>query len=93
MGQTFSSRVAGSLLNAVGLPELMCHDVAQYRRTIVELARDPVRRSALRDRLDEARDHSPLFDSARFTQDYEALLVRMIERQRAGLAPAALACA
>lgn len=93
MGQTFASRVAGSLINAVGLPELMCHDVAQYRRTIVELARDPVRRSALRDRLDEARDHSPLFDSARFTHDYEALLVRMIERQRAGLAPAALACA
>jgi len=93
MGQTFASRVAGSLVNAVGLPELICTDVQQYHRTIVDLARDPARRQALRDRLDRAREDSPLFDSARFTRDYEALLVRMIERQRAGLAPEALAAA
>lgn len=90
MGQTFASRVAGSLLNAVGLPELICTDVHQYRHTIVELARDPQRRQAMRDRLDQAREDSPLFDSARFTRDYEGLLVRMIERQRAGLPADAL---
>ena len=93
MGQTFASRVAGSLVNAVGLPELICTDVQQYHRTIVDLARDPARRQALRDRLDQAREDSPLFDSARFTRDYEALLVRMIERQRDGLAPQALPAA
>jgi len=91
MGQTFASRVAASLVNAVGLPELICTDVQQYRRTIVELARDPARRQVMRERLDQARDDSPLFDSARFTLEYEALLTRMIERQEAGLAPAALA--
>ena len=93
MGQTFASRVAGSLLNAVGLSELICTDVQQYRRTIVDLARDPARRQAMRDRLDRAREDSPLFDSARFTRDYEALMVRMIERHRAGLAPEALPAA
>jgi predicted O-linked N-acetylglucosamine transferase (SPINDLY family) len=87
MGETFASRVAGSLLNAVGLPELICTDVRQYRRTIVEIARDPARRQALRERLDQAREDSPLFDSERFTRDYEALMVRMIERMRTGMQP------
>ena len=85
--------MAGSLLNAVGLPELICTDTRQYHRTIVELARDPQRRQAMRERLDQAREDSPLFDSARFAREYEALLVRMIERQRAGLAPEALPAA
>lgn len=93
MGQTFASRVAGSLVNAVGLPELISTDVQQYRRTIVELARDPVRRQAIRDRLDQAREDSPLFDSARFTRDYEALMVRMIQHHREGLAAQALPAA
>jgi predicted O-linked N-acetylglucosamine transferase (SPINDLY family) len=93
MGRTFASRVAASLLNAVGLPELICTDTQQYIRTIVEIARDPVRRQAMRDRLDQAREDSALFDSARFTRDYESLLTRMIERQRAGLAPQALPAA
>ncbi len=93
MGQTFASRVAGSLLNAVGLPELICTDVPQYQRTIVELARDPQRRQAMRERLDQAREDSPLFDSAGFAREYEALLVRMIERHRAGVAPEALPAA
>jgi predicted O-linked N-acetylglucosamine transferase (SPINDLY family) len=87
MGETFASRVAGSLLNAVGLPELICTDVRQYRRTIVEIARDPARRQALRERLDQAREDSPLFDSERFTRDHEALMVRMIERMRTGMQP------
>jgi predicted O-linked N-acetylglucosamine transferase (SPINDLY family) len=61
--------------------------VRQYRRTIVEIARDPARRQALRERLDQAREDSPLFDSERFTRDYEALMVRMIERMRTGMQP------
>ncbi|ODU10837.1 MAG: hypothetical protein ABS84_02390 [Rubrivivax sp. SCN 71-131] len=89
-GRTFASRVASSLNHAVGLPELACADVEGYVRTVLALALDPARRSALRQRLAQARNDSPLFDSQRFTRDFEALLLRMMQRHVEGLPPAPL---
>lgn len=86
-GEIFASRVAGSLLRAVGLEELVTHDVAGYEATAVALLRAPERLAALRRRLVEGRLRHPLFDSARFTADLEALYGRMAARARAGLAP------
>jgi predicted O-linked N-acetylglucosamine transferase (SPINDLY family) len=85
LGPTFASRVASSLLHAVGLDELICDGVEGYRSTIKSLAGDPVRRAGLRAALTQARDTAPLFDSEGFTRDYEALLARMVDRQRARL--------
>jgi predicted O-linked N-acetylglucosamine transferase (SPINDLY family) len=89
-GQTFASRVASSLVQACGLPELVCASIAAYRDTVLALAADPDRVAALKARLEEARETSPLFDSARFARDFESLLSRMIERHRAGEPPAHL---
>jgi predicted O-linked N-acetylglucosamine transferase (SPINDLY family) len=91
LGETFASRVAGSLLNAVGTPELVCRDLAHYEATVLELAADPARRATLRERLAAARLTSPLFDSERFTRDIEALYLRMAQRHADGLAPDHLA--
>lgn len=90
-GATFASRVASSLLHAVGLDELICERVDVYQDTIKALAHDPMRRAVLRDKLVWARESAPLFDSARFTRDYESLLVRMHSRQIQGLSPQPLA--
>jgi predicted O-linked N-acetylglucosamine transferase (SPINDLY family) len=86
-GEIFASRVAGSLLRAVGLPELVTHDEEAYEATAVALLHEPARLAALRRRLVEGRLEHPLFDSARFTAELEALYLRMAERARAGLAP------
>jgi predicted O-linked N-acetylglucosamine transferase (SPINDLY family) len=93
VGETFASRVAASLLRAVGLGELACCSVETYAQTVVELAFDPDRLAALRRHLVDARLASPLFDSLAFTRDFEALLMRMMERHAQGLPPAALAAA
>jgi len=85
LGETFASRVAASLLNAVGLPELVCQDLSHYERTVRSLAADPHLRQALRLRLEQARDHAPLFDTRRFTRDIESLYLRMARRLIAGL--------
>lgn len=90
-GETFASRVASSLLHAVGLEELICKRVDVYQDTIKALAHDPMRRAVLRDKLVWARDSAPLFDSERFTRDYEALLVRMHTRHIQGRSPQPLA--
>ncbi|WP_326538983.1 O-linked N-acetylglucosamine transferase, SPINDLY family protein [Pseudorhodoferax sp.] len=92
-GETFASRVAASLVHAVGLPELACRDIEHYARTVVELAHDPGRLAAMRQTLVAAREHSPLFDSRRFTRDFEALLLRMMQRHVDGLPPAPLPAA
>lgn len=89
-GQTFASRVAPSLLRAVGCEELICHDLAQYEALAVALARDGKRRQALRQRLEQARDTAPLYNTERLAQDLVALFQRMHERRVQGLAPAPL---
>lgn len=81
-GKTFASRVAASLLHACGLPQLVCTSSEAYTDTIRSLIIDPVKRSALREHLVKARNSSPLFDSARFTRDYEALLSSMVTTRR-----------
>jgi predicted O-linked N-acetylglucosamine transferase (SPINDLY family) len=91
MGQSFASRVAGSLLHALDLPELACTDIDQYIQSAVTLALNPAEFRALEGRLDGARTQSPLFDGRRFARDFERLVLRMVARQDAGLPPAPLA--
>ena len=86
-GPTFAQRVAGSLLHAVGVDELVAADVRGYVDTVVALSGDPGRRAALRSRLAEARRTSTLFDGARFARDIEALYRRMWSRAVAGQPP------
>ncbi len=92
-GRTFASRVAASLVHAVGLPELACRDREHYARTVVELAHDPERLAQMRATLIDSRARSPLFDSLRFTRDFEALLLRMMQRHVDALDPAPLPAA
>ena len=53
-GETFASRVAASLLSAVGLPELICDSVDGYVRKAVALARDADERQRLARRISTA---------------------------------------
>jgi predicted O-linked N-acetylglucosamine transferase (SPINDLY family) len=91
MGQSFASRVAGSLLHALGLPELACSDIDAYIQSAVSLALNPAEFQALKGRLEAGRTQSPLFDGLRFAGDFERLLLRMVARQDAGLPPVPLA--
>jgi hypothetical protein len=79
-GQTFCSRMAGSLLHAVGLPELVTHTLADYEARAVALATDRPRMAELRARLAANRDASPLFDTPRFVRDYEDVLESVVKR-------------
>jgi protein O-GlcNAc transferase len=86
-GSTFASRVAGSLLGAVGLPELIGGSLADYEALALRLASDPPRLSALRAKLARNRDLHPLFDTARFTRNIEAAYTAMWERAERGEPP------
>ena len=93
IGESFASRVAASLLNTVGLDQLVFADAAAYEAGVIELLQQPHRLQAMRGQLERERLNGPLFDGARFARDLESLYRRMVERSRAGLAPEALAAA
>jgi protein O-GlcNAc transferase len=87
LGETFAGRVAASLLHAVGLPELVTRSAAQYEALALDLATHPEKLAALRARLAQNRLACPLFDTARFARNVEALYSKMWERHRFGLPP------
>ena len=75
-GGTLVTRIAGSQLHAIGLPELVTSDRTAYEALARELAQSPGELSRFRARLAANRARCPLFDTARFTRDFEAALVR-----------------
>jgi protein O-GlcNAc transferase len=84
VGETFASRVAASLLNAAGVPELATHSWDEYAQLAKSLVSDPSRLQAIRQRLLDGRMTSPLFDTVRFTRDLEQLYLRMWEQHARG---------
>jgi predicted O-linked N-acetylglucosamine transferase (SPINDLY family) len=76
-GNTFAGRVAGSLLMAAGLPELVTVSLEEYEQTALALARDPRRLLALRQKTARSREGSPLFDLPACTGHIEAAYARM----------------
>lgn len=93
IGQTFSGRVAASLLKAIGLPEMICATVAEYETTATRLATDPAALGMLKAKLANNRLTTPLFDTARYTRHLQAAYIAMHERHLAGLAPDHIAIA
>ena len=90
-GTSFAGRVAESLLRAVGLPDLVADDLADYERRAVSLARAPDLLGALRARLEQNRATAPLFDTRRYARGLEAAFETAWARHVAGGAPAAFA--
>ncbi len=87
IGNSFAARVAASVLTAVGLPELIAGDGAEYEHLAVELATRPERLATIRRKLAENRASCALFDTPTLTRKLESLYTRMYERHLAGLPP------
>jgi protein O-GlcNAc transferase len=89
-GQTFAGRVGASLLQAVGLPELITETLEEYERKAVHLATHPEELAGLRSRLAANRLQAPLFDTERFVRHLEQAYRMMWERYEKGQAPQAI---
>ncbi|HXV12474.1 MAG TPA: tetratricopeptide repeat protein [Burkholderiales bacterium] len=79
-GETFASRVSGSLLTAAHMPDLITYSLADYEKLAFRLATEPSLLRELRARAARARDHSPLFDSTTFARDLEELYLGIARR-------------
>lgn len=89
-GTSFASRVAASALGAVGLPQLVAHNLDDYERRARELALNPERVQAMHRHLIERRGDLRLFDTTRYTKYLEAAFRAMHERAVRGERPASI---
>jgi predicted O-linked N-acetylglucosamine transferase (SPINDLY family) len=85
-GATVVSRGGASLLNAVGLPELVAEGETQYLDIAEHLAKDLKRLALLRSDLRQRVAQSPLMDAARFTGNLETAYRNIWRRWCAGAA-------
>jgi predicted O-linked N-acetylglucosamine transferase (SPINDLY family) len=86
-GNTFPGRVGASLLEAVGLPEMITHSVEEYEAKAIFLANNPLDLAAVRTKLSANRLTKPLFDTKLFTEHLELGFSIMYDRYCAGLPP------
>ncbi len=86
-GQSFASRVAASLLNAIGLPELITNTQQEYENLAIDLAQNTQKLAEIKLKLANNRLTTPLFDTPLFTQNLEAAYLKMHERYQADLQP------
>jgi len=86
-GNAFAGRVAGSLLHAIGMPELVTGDLEAYEALALKLATDPDYLSEISDKLITNRTSAALFDSKRLCANLESAYSEMFDIWCKGEAP------
>lgn len=86
-GSAFASRVAASLVLAQGLDELVTENLAAYEAKALDLAQDPCRMKALRQKTEQAIKTGLLFNTPELTRAIERGFEAAYERAHSGYAP------
>jgi protein O-GlcNAc transferase len=92
-GSTFVGRVCASLLDAIGLPEMIAGSLEAYEALALKLATEAQALAAVKEKLGRNRASQPLFDTDRFRRHFEAAFITMHERHQRGEAPASFSVA
>lgn len=87
VGNSLAGRVAASLLDAVGLPELITRTREEYEALAIELAFNKQKLQGIREKLQKNRLTTSLFDTALYAKHLEAAYEAMHQRYRSGLSP------
>ena len=86
-GNSFAARIGASLLNALGLPELITHSQREYEAKAVELAMNDKVLSLVKKKLSQNSSDKLLFNADKFTRSLEKGIIKIIERHTANLFP------
>jgi predicted O-linked N-acetylglucosamine transferase (SPINDLY family) len=83
-GRSYISRMAGSLLTHVGLPDLITESLDEYEKRAVQIGRNPARAASYKRFLQEHGRSSRLFDIPGFVRELEDKLEALALQKRAG---------
>jgi predicted O-linked N-acetylglucosamine transferase (SPINDLY family) len=89
LGESAIGRTAGSVLMALGLPELVTTSLQDYEEKAAKIGLESGYAKSLKDKLERNKKDAPLFDTARLTRNMERAYERMHERVQQGLGPQA----
>ncbi len=81
-GKSFSSRVSSSLLESIGLEELICSSAQEYFDKAIDLGKDPRKLALLKQKLIKNKFSYPLFDSHLFTKNFEFQIKKIIDMNK-----------
>jgi predicted O-linked N-acetylglucosamine transferase (SPINDLY family) len=87
MGNSFVSREAASVINAVNLPELITTTQEEYESLAIKLATNPEKLKIIKDKLADNLPTAPLYDTPLFTRHLESAYLKMYDRYQHGLDP------
>ena len=76
-GESFASRVSASLLNSIGLPELVTQTLKEYEDIAIELANNPNHLKEIKNKLEKNKLEQPLFNTKLFTKHIESAYAEM----------------
>ena len=77
VGDTFASRVGASMLNAIGLPELITYSENEYKNKAIEIAKNPILLRAIKKKLEKNKFSKPLFNAKLFTKNIESAYTKI----------------
>ncbi len=83
-GQAFASKIAASLLTALGMTELITHSLQEYEERAVSLGLNPDKMQSIKTKLQEQKSKTDLFNTAKFTFNLEMVYREMVKRARTG---------
>ena len=78
-GTTYPSRVGGTLLSALEMPELICKNIQEYEEKVVTLCTTPGALKNLREKVTKKIEKSPLFNTEKFTHSFEQAVQEMYD--------------
>jgi predicted O-linked N-acetylglucosamine transferase (SPINDLY family) len=85
-GDTFQGKVASSLLNAIGLPELITNSLHEYQKLAIKIANDN-NISDIKNKLNNNIKSTALFNTKNFTKYMEEAYIKIYEQNKKGLKP------
>ena len=77
-GNTYASRMAGSLLRSIGLETLITFNHRDYEETAIRLANNSHEINELREKIALAKQTQNLFNTQKFTREFEAALKEVL---------------
>ena len=79
MGKSFASRVAGSILNTINMPELITNKLKDYEDLAIQLGNDKTKLVNIKRKIKSNSKKSLFFDSKKFTENLENIYTRLVK--------------
>jgi predicted O-linked N-acetylglucosamine transferase (SPINDLY family) len=79
MGETFSSRVAASMLYASDMGELVVENLVNYEELALKIAKQSDYLNTLKSKLQKNKKQLAVFDTQRYTENLEKQLLRLVK--------------